>query len=146
MKRRLLLVGVSSFALMFLSACAEEPATTETTDGTTEAAAATDLSADPLSGTWTGTWGPTETHRNDVTLQLTFDGTSLTGTVNPGDNAIQLSKATYAPDTHKVMMEADATGHEGPVHFMIEGMVDGNTMMGSWNHDDKTGDFKITKN
>ena len=46
--------------------------------------------ADPLSGTWTGDWGPSASDRNPVTVELKWDGTVLTGTVNPGPNAVVL--------------------------------------------------------
>ena len=41
---------------------------------------------DPLSGTWTGDWGPSERDRNQATVELKWDGKALTGTVNPGPN------------------------------------------------------------
>ena len=100
----------------------------------------------PLVGTWSGDWGPTPTHRNPVTLELKLDGTMLTGTVNPGANAVPLTKGSFAKDTGMVMMEADAKGEKGaPVHYVIEGKVEGTMMSGTWNHDDKKGDFKLTK-
>jgi hypothetical protein len=43
-------------------------------------------------------------------------------------------------------MEADAKGHDGkPVHYTIEGKVEGSAMSGTWSHDGKKGDFKISK-
>jgi hypothetical protein len=33
----------------------------------------------------------------------------------------------------------------GTVHFMIDGKIDKNTMIGTWNHDSRKGDFKLTK-
>ena len=58
----------------------------------------------------------------------------------------ELSKASYNPDTGVVMMEADAQGRGGAtIHYVIEGKLEGNTMTGTWNHDNRTGDFKISK-
>ena len=145
MKRSLLLLSVLSI-LLVLAACASEPAKTEEAKTEPAAAAAPDASADPLSGTWKGDWGPSPTHRNNVTLELKMDGGNLTGTVNPGPDAIPLAKASFAKDTGMVNMEAEAKGHDGKaVHYVIEGKLDGATLSGSWNHDDKKGDFKITK-
>jgi hypothetical protein len=108
---------------------------------------ATASSADPLSGTWTGTWGPSAEHRNDVTLELAWDGTSLTGTVNPGPNAIEISNTSFDPATGAVTMEADAQNFRGEtVHYMIAGQIDGETMTGSWIHDGGEGDFSISMN
>jgi len=102
--------------------------------------------SDPLSGTWTGDWGPTETHRNPVTVELKLDGKTLTGTVNPGPNAVALKNCTFDAKTGAVHMEADTKGRRGnDIHYVIDGKVDGNTMTGSWNHDNRKGDFKITR-
>jgi len=100
---------------------------------------------DPLSGTWVGDWGPSPTHRNQATVELKWDGKTLTGEVNPGPNAVELKSTTFDPKTGAIHMEADATGRRGSVHYIIDGKVEGNTMTGSWSHDDRKGDFKITK-
>ena len=102
-----------------------------------------------LSGTWSGDWGPSPGDRNDVTLNLKWDGKALTGNVTGGTNVsspIPLQKTSYDAKTGAVHMEADAKGRGGQtVHYVIEGKVDKNTMTGSWNHDNRKGDFKITK-
>ena len=114
--RRSLLLLSVLSLLVVLGACASEPATTPE-PAATDKAAAPDASADPL-----------------------------TGTVNPGPNAVALTKASFNKDTGMVAMEADAKGHGGEtVHYTIEGKVDGTTMTGSWNHGDKKGDFKLMK-
>jgi hypothetical protein len=101
---------------------------------------------DPLSGTWTGDWGPSAMDRNQVTVELKWDGKTLTGTVNPGPNAVELKKATFDPKTNAVHFEADTTNRRGnPIHYVIDGKIDAKTMTGTWNHDNRNGDFKITK-
>lgn len=103
-------------------------------------------SADPLSGSWSGDWGPSAADRNTVTVDLKWDGKALTGTVNPGPTATELQKCTFDAKTGAVHMEADAKNRRGVVvHYVIDGKVEGNTMSGSWNHDARKGDFKITK-
>jgi uncharacterized protein (DUF2147 family) len=102
--------------------------------------------ADPLSGTWAGDWGPSAADRNQVTVELKYDGKALSGTVNPGANAVALQKSTFDAKTGAVHMEADSKNRKGDtVHFVIDGKVDGASMSGSWNHDTRKGDFKITK-
>ena len=102
---------------------------------------------DPLSGTWVGDWGPSASDRNAVTLELKWDGKSLTGTVNPGPNAVTLQKATFDPQTSAVHFEVDAKNRRGDaIHYVVDGKVENDTMTGTWGHDTRKGDFKITKN
>jgi hypothetical protein len=66
--------------------------------------------------------------------------------VNPGPNAVPLTKASFVQDTGAVTMEASAPGSGGKtVNFAVEGKVADGVMTGTWTHDDKKGDFKITK-
>ena len=101
---------------------------------------------DPLSGTWAGDWGPSEWDRNQVTVELKWDGKNLTGTVNPGPNAVELKKATFDAKSSAIHFEADATDRRGnQIHYIISGKLEKGTMTGSWSHDNRKGDFKITK-
>ncbi len=102
---------------------------------------------DPLSGSWSGDWGPSARDRNDVTLELKWDGHELSGTVNPGPNAITLKSASFDAETGVVKMTAEAPGRRGAMlQYSIEGKLEGNALTGSWSHDSVDGDFKITKN
>jgi hypothetical protein len=102
--------------------------------------------ADSVAGSWTGTWGPNRNDRNDVTVVLKWDGKALTGTVQSEGQSIPIKKGTYDAKTGAVHMEADAKGRGGDVvHYVIEGKLDNGTLSGSWNHDNRQGDFKITK-
>ena len=105
------------------------------------------FAADPLSGNWAGDWGPSPTHRNPVTVELKWDGKNLTGTVNPGPDAVELKKATFDSKSGEVHFEVDAKNRRtgDAVHYIIDGKVENDTMTGSWNHDNRKGDFKITK-
>jgi hypothetical protein len=112
----------------------------------TSSAAAQPKAADPISGSWTGDWGPSAADRNQVTVVLKWDGKALTGSVNPGPNAIELQKCTFDAKAGAVHMEADAKSRRGAdIHYVIDGKVEGDTMSGSWNHDNRKGDFKISR-
>ena len=105
----------------------------------------------PLTGTWHGDWGPTPTHRNDVTLVLDWDGKNISGLINPGPDSIKLSNATLDPSNWTVHFEADVKDHNGnPVHFVVDGKIQNltsirRTIAGTWNHGNVQGDFKITR-
>src|SRR5688572_33501375 len=49
----------------------------------------------PLKGTWYGDFGSTPAGpRRDLTVVMNWDGTSITGTVNPGKTAVPIKNAT----------------------------------------------------
>jgi hypothetical protein len=101
---------------------------------------------DPISGTWIGDWGPSEWDRNQVTVELKWDGKSLTGTVNPGPNAVELKKTMFDAKNNSVHFEADVVSRRGgQIHYVIDGKAEKGTMTGSWSHDNLKGDFKIKR-
>jgi hypothetical protein len=77
---------------------------------------------------------------------LKWDGTVLTGTINPGPSAVEIQKATFDTKTGAVHFEADVKSRRGTMfHYVVDGKVEKGTMTGSWGHDNRKGDFKITK-
>jgi hypothetical protein len=101
---------------------------------------------DPLTGRWEGEWGPSPERQTNVILELKWDGTTLTGTVNPGGRAMELGKSSFNPKTNAVLMELDARDVSGePDHYSIQGKVEGKEMTGSWTRGKGAGTFKITK-
>jgi hypothetical protein len=106
--------------------------------------------ADPLSGSWTGDWGPNAQDRNQVTVTLKWDGKALSGTVksiNYQRPDVTLQKSTFNASTGAVHMEADTPNPRSgaTVHYIIDGKLANGVMTGSWNHDASKGDFKLTK-
>ena len=101
---------------------------------------------DPLSGTWTGDWGPSAQDRNQVTVDLKLEGKALSGVVKTANRPeVKLSNSSFDAATRTVKMEAEAQGRGGPVKYIIEGKLEGTSLTGSWNHDGRKGDFKLTK-
>jgi hypothetical protein len=105
--------------------------------------------SDPVSGTWSGDWGPSPGDRNDVTLQLKFDGkAAVTGNITGGLNVtspIAIQKGTFDPKTGTIHMEAEVNSRGRMVHYVVDGKVEKTAMTGSWNHDNRKGDFKLAK-
>jgi hypothetical protein len=105
---------------------------------------------DPLSGTWTGDWGPNAADRNQVSVELKWDGKALSGvvkSVRPARGEVNLSNSSFDPATQTVKMEAETKNPRSgqTIKYVIQGKLSGNTLTGSWNHDERTGDFKLTK-
>src|SRR4051812_33049000 len=72
--------------------------------------------ADPLTGTWTGDWGPSPADRNTVTVDLKWDGKVLTGVVHSTNYQrpdVPLQKSTFDPATGAVHMEAETPNPRG---------------------------------
>src|SRR6266446_804863 len=106
--------------------------------------------SDPLTGTWTGDWGPNAADRNTVSVDLKWDGKALTGVVhsiNYQRADVTLQKSTFDSATGTVHMEADVPNPRGgaPIHYLIDGKLANRSMSGSWNHGAMKGDFKLTK-
>ena len=106
------------------------------------------MMADPVSGKWSGDWGPNANDRNQITADFKFDGKALTGSITPAGQttAIPIQKGTFDAKTGAIHMEADVKAPNGStVHYVVDGKVDKNMMKGSWNHDNRKGDFSIAK-
>ena len=103
------------------------------------------LAQSDMVGTWTGDWGPAPNHRNPVTLVMSMEGGSLKGIINPGAENIELTKVTVGNDG-MIEMEAVAPGRRGAEYsYTIEGKLEGGVFTGTWNHDNQSGDLKVTK-
>ena len=106
--------------------------------------------SDPVSGTWSGDWGPNSADRNTVNVDLKLDGKNLTGTVhsiNYQRADVMLQKSTFDSATGTIHMEADVPNPRtgASVHYVIDGKLMNGTMAGSWNHGTTKGDFKLTR-
>jgi hypothetical protein len=105
----------------------------------------------PLSGTWSGDWGPNATERTHVTLVMNWDGKDVTGTWNPGPNAVPLTSVALDPTTWTVRIQAtpkDASGTAAPIS--IEGRIDDlasyhRKITGTWTRGTSKGDFRLTR-
>ncbi len=105
----------------------------------------------PLRGSWIGTWGPSQTHSNDVLVVLDWNGKAITGMVNPGTDNMPVRNATLDPDTWTVRFELEGKDQSGnPLNYVIEGKIEGlafpnRSVTGTWRHEREKGAFKITR-
>jgi hypothetical protein len=106
----------------------------------------------PLKGTWSGSWGPSADHRNHVLLEFNWDGKAITGTVNPGPDAIAFKSVELDPKTWMVKATAEAKDRRGQtVSYVVEGKLENlgayrRVFKGTWSHDGRKGDFEVTRN
>jgi hypothetical protein len=115
------------------------------------AAAALAQEGHPLSGTWSGDWGATATQRNHLTLVLSWDGKNVTGTINPGPDAIKLGSVNLDVTNWTVRIEADGKDQAGKVvHISAEGKIEDlssahRKLAGTWSQGSSKGDFKLVR-
>ena len=119
-----------TIALLLLSACTSQPA----------------VSNQFPDGTWSGEYGLGPDRRESISVDLRWEDGNLRGIVHAGSRSLPLTKASFTAETGAISMEFDAEGNRGRiVHYTIDGKVNGNTMTGTWTHDDEKGDFHVTK-
>jgi hypothetical protein len=105
----------------------------------------------PLTGTWSGDWGTNASQRNHLTFVLNWDGDKVTGTMNPGPDAVTLANVTVDYATWTVRIEGDAKDQAGaPAHFVAEGKLDDigsyhRTLGGTWMQGAAKGNFKMVR-
>lgn len=106
----------------------------------------------PLKGTWSGDWGPSKDKQTHVVLELNWDGKALSGTINPGPNAVKMQKADLDPSTWNVHFEAEGKDTAGrAVRYVIDGKLENigayqRVMSGTWTEGGVKGDFKVIRN
>jgi hypothetical protein len=106
----------------------------------------------PLKGTWSGDWGTSNANRTHVLLDIRWDGKMLSGTLNPGPNAVPLQKLVLDPDTWTLHLEGDGKDKSGAtVHYVIDGKLENlgaprRIITGSWAEGSVKGDFRVTRN
>lgn len=101
----------------------------------------------PLTGTWSGDWGPSATERHQVTLVMNWDGKNITGLMNPGPQEIPLSNVFVDVTNWTMRIEAET---KDKMHISAEGTLQDlgsyhRFITGTWKQGAMTGDFKITR-
>jgi hypothetical protein len=105
----------------------------------------------PLTGTWSGDWGPAPTQRNALTLVLNWDGKNVTGVINPGPDSIPIASVYVDVTNWTIRIEADAKDQAGkPAHIAAEGRLEDlgsyhRKLSGAWSMGATKGDFKVTR-
>ena len=100
----------------------------------------------PLKGIWLGDWGTDKNNRNPVLIEMNWDGKAITGSINPGAQAIRFTRAELNHTNWTVHLEAASEG----VRYVIDGKIENlgslsRSIVGTWVQGNQKGDFKITR-
>jgi hypothetical protein len=105
----------------------------------------------PMSGVWVGDWGVGTDSRQRVVIVLDWQGTQLSGVINPGPAAVPVRVARVDPTDWSVYLEAEARNTGGrSEQWVLEGKLDdlgtyNRSLNGSWSVDGRAGTFSITR-
>ncbi len=100
----------------------------------------------PLKGMWLGDWGTDKNNRTPVLIEMNWDGKAVTGSINPGPEAIRFTKAELNHNNWTMHLEAVSGG----VRYVIDGKIENlgsasRRIVGTWAQGNQKGDFKITR-
>ena len=104
----------------------------------------------PMTGTWSGDWGPGANQRTHITMVMTWDGKTIGGTINPGPDAVPVDAIALDVTKWTLRFDADAKSASGPVRISVEGQLNDiasahRTITGIWRQGTAKGDFKLTR-
>jgi hypothetical protein len=83
-------------------------------------------------------------------MVMAWDGKTVSGTINPGPDAIAVDAIALDVTKWIVRFEANAKSGSGPVKISAEGRLDDlasahRTITGTWQQGTTKGDFKLTR-
>ena len=104
----------------------------------------------PLTGTWSGDWGPGAAQRTHITMVMTWDGKTVSGTINPGPDAIAVPSDRARRDELDDPLRSGCQERIRPGPHRAEGRLDDiasshRTITGTWRQGTAKGDFKLTR-
>ena len=101
--------------------------------------------ADPISGTWTGSMGPNDTDRHPITVELKFDGTSITGLITGPPYPGEIKSGSFDPATGALKLDVTVK-NEDSTRVVFQGTLKEGTATGRVEMPNQSGTFTITKN
>ena len=105
----------------------------------------------PLTGTWIGYWEPTAGPRNHLTIVMSWDGSKVTGVINPGPDAVTLGNVTLDAEKWIVRIGAERKDSSGKIFgIAAEGQLEDlasphRKLAGTWLDGSTRGDFRLTR-
>lgn len=104
----------------------------------------------PLTGTWSGDWGPSTSARTHITLVMTWDGKAVSGTINPGPDGVTVPSIQLDVTSWTVRFTATTKTAAGVETIAADGRIDDigsphRTIAGTWRQGRARGTFKLTR-
>ena len=105
----------------------------------------------PLTGAWTGEWGPSTTERTHISLVMEWDGENIGGFVLVGIDPVRIESVALNVTNWTVNFEANGETSSGnSVEIAAEGQLENlgsahRTITGTWRQGTTEGDFMITR-
>jgi hypothetical protein len=106
----------------------------------------------PLVGVWSGDWGPSAGERHPVLIEMTWQNTTLGGTINPGEvDAAPIKVGTLNSSNWTVHLEGEGKDEKGnPLRIVVDGQIENlgspkRTLSGTWVRGTTKGTFKVTR-
>jgi hypothetical protein len=101
----------------------------------------------PLDGTWRASLAAAGNSPTTIVLVMQWDGTHVTGTINPGPDGVDFKDAQLQPDGWKVILATqDAKG----ANIQFEGVLSdlgkyNRVISGQWTQGGKTQDIRFVR-
>ncbi|HVH28746.1 MAG TPA: hypothetical protein VM818_18410 [Vicinamibacterales bacterium] len=105
----------------------------------------------PLTGSWTGDWGPSPTERSNITLVMEWEGEKIGGFVLLGATSVPIVAVAVNVADWTVRLEAKGKDAKGnAIDVAADGRLENigsahRTLTGTWSQGTAKGDFKITR-
>jgi len=96
----------------------------------------------PLTGTWSGDWGPSAAQRTHLTFVMTWDGKKVSGIINPGPNSMPIGDVSIDFGNWTVRIQANGIAAEGRIEDLASVH---RSIKGTWKQGAVSGDFRLTR-
>ena len=100
----------------------------------------------PAKGSFIGEWGINAERQENLLIVMDWDGTSITGTINPGPDGVPITNAELNPDDWTLRIEAGT----GAMRIVLDGKFQNLTwaalsIVVIYARGDERGNFKISR-
>lgn len=100
----------------------------------------------PVKGTFNGQWGASANSQEAILMLLDWDGKAITGTINPGPDAIAITKADMNVTNWTITIEAGTGANRVVMNGKFENLTWlARSITGTYTRGNQKGTFKITR-